>query len=691
VNRDLHKKWEQKPKFFWQAALILLPVMVLAGVAFLSLRQDKRLAQSEATERAQSIADELLRQIRFLISQTSTNDDTFYVSAFQVNTAGQLLFPPPAAEWPAPQAFELSELEPEQAQTWQAARDLEVQYTNLASAEECYSKFLASKPPKRFAASGLYARASLLDRMGNTREVTESFKQIVSQYADVTGETGLPLLPLAQFRLFLLSTDRSPIAALELFYSNVVHLPNPLSSLLMSEAKQSGGAIAGIAQKWHSIWEQHERARSLYQAASGNFGANRLPSQKIKGWESLGPRLFWFEVDSEQMPESQRKANANLNKMTWLATRCQEEALSCWFVCKTDSQVYRGLQSVANDEKQIPEYFGLDLEVCGRKFVRSSADLQLWTEHHHGGKGGGWDKEYSDKTASASEVLGSAVYAEDGNDLLKVNVYLTSPATLFARQRARSFWFSVLIGTSAAAALLGLMTAWRTFNRQQQLAELKSNFVSSVSHELRAPIASVLLMAESLERGKISGSVKQQEYYQFILQECRRLSSLVENVLDFSRIEQGRKEYEFEPTDLVALTEQTVKLMEPYASERQVTLTFSLPSPRPSTLDPSSVTVAAQWRVDTHLSLDGKAIQQALVNLIDNAIKHSPKGETVVVGLEIQSVEETSVEVGHVSPCAPPGIGKSLSQGPRNGAHGSDAPYLRGSTLDSFPLRRGSG
>src|ERR1700724_2177889 len=97
---------------------------------------------------------------------------------------------------------------------------------------------------------------------------------------------------------------------------------------------------------------------------------------------------------------------------------------------------------------------------------------------------------------------------------------------------------------------------------------MKSNFVSSVSHELRAPIASVRLLAESLERGKILEAPKQHEYFRFIGQECRRLSSLIENVLDFSRIEQGRKQYEFEPTDLIALTRRTVKLMEAEAAEK---------------------------------------------------------------------------------------------------------------------------
>src|SRR5207249_85818 len=127
-----------------------------------------------------------------------------------------------------------------------------------------------------------------------------------------------------------------------------------------------------------------------------------------------------------------------------------------------------------------------------------------------------------------------------------------------------------------------------------------------------APIASVRLMAESLERGKISEPAKQNDYFRFIGQESRRLSSLIENVLDFSRIEQGRKQYEFEPTDLVALTRETVKLMESYAAERGVKLELGTSNIQ----HPTS---------NIELSVDGRAIQQALVNLLDNAIKHSPK------------------------------------------------------------------
>ena len=210
----------------------------------------------------------------------------------------------------------------------------------------------------------------------------------------------------------------------------------------------------------------------------------------------------------------------------------------------------------------------------------------------------------------------------------ELRIYLADSSLMLAAHRQRALLFGGLILASALAAFAGFLAARRAFYRQLRLSEMKSDFVSSVSHELRAPIASVRLMAEGLERGRISEPGKQHEYFKFIVQECRRLSSLIENVLDFSRIEQGRKQYEMESTDLAALTEKTVTLMETYAAERQVNITLKkIGEPAP-------------------VELDGKAVQQALVNLIDNAIKHSPKGAEISVGLEFSKCGVRSAECG---------------------------------------------
>jgi signal transduction histidine kinase len=129
------------------------------------------------------------------------------------------------------------------------------------------------------------------------------------------------------------------------------------------------------------------------------------------------------------------------------------------------------------------------------------------------------------------------------------------------------------------------------------------------------------------------------------------LSALIENVLDFSRIEQGRKQYEFEPTDVVALVQTTVKLMEPNAAEKGVMLKLETSNlePRTSNLE---------------LEIDGRAIQQALVNLIDNAIKHSPKGETVTVELKVHS--PLSAVHNETAPVKDEGRGRERSDSPVN-------------------------
>jgi signal transduction histidine kinase len=229
----------------------------------------------------------------------------------------------------------------------------------------------------------------------------------------------------------------------------------------------------------------------------------------------------------------------------------------------------------------------------------------------------GGDSRLGDKSRLAAATRKFGKYSAFDAASLSVTFYLASREKMLSAEQRRARLFGALIGAAVLAALAGLLTARRAFYQQHRLSEMKTNFVSSVSHELRAPIASMRLLAESLERGKIAETAKQQEYYRFLVQESRRLTSLIENVLDFSRIEQGRKEYQFEPADLDALAAETVQSMVPAAVEKQVELAW-LPGPGPGPLP----------------SCDGLALQQALINLIDNAIKHSPAGARVTVGRE---------------------------------------------------------
>jgi signal transduction histidine kinase len=170
--------------------------------------------------------------------------------------------------------------------------------------------------------------------------------------------------------------------------------------------------------------------------------------------------------------------------------------------------------------------------------------------------------------------------------------------------RATRFAFLIL----GALSLLmggGMIFAYRNVARELALAKLKSDFVSNVSHELRTPLSLIRLYAETLELGRVSTPGKHQEYYEIIRKESERLSSLINNILDFSRIEAGKKEYSFRETDMADLVRST---LDSYRFEiEQNGFQF-------------------EQKIDNdlpQLRVDREAIARSLLNLVNNAVKYS--------------------------------------------------------------------
>src|SRR5438094_8377697 len=137
------------------------------------------------------------------------------------------------------------------------------------------------------------------------------------------------------------------------------------------------------------------------------------------------------------------------------------------------------------------------------------------------------------------------------------------------------------------------------------LARLKSDFVSNVSHELRTPLALIRLYAETLELGRITTKEKKHQYYRIIRKESERLTALINNILDFSRIEAGHKEYEFRETDIADLVRNTLDSYRYQIEQQGFALEESIDSDLPA------------------VRVDQEAIARALVNLVNNALKYS--------------------------------------------------------------------
>src|SRR5688572_3118481 len=158
--------------------------------------------------------------------------------------------------------------------------------------------------------------------------------------------------------------------------------------------------------------------------------------------------------------------------------------------------------------------------------------------------------------------------------------------------------FVVLLG--AVALALGAVM------RQMRLSQMKSEFVSNVSHELRTPLSSIRVFGEYMRLGRVTDQSKVQQYGEYIEAESRRLTALINNILDFSKIESAEKNYRFCDTDVVDLVQQTVAAFEVPLREQGVSITLATPAERPPVLP-----------------IDKDAFAQALVNLLDNAVKFS--------------------------------------------------------------------
>jgi signal transduction histidine kinase len=687
------QKRKPLPLFFWQAVLILLPVALMASFGFWAILRERKAVEQQAQQRAKEILQALpsefgriaanrltqfdgpkggwLRYLEWGLSpwpesksrkqwladtneaQILTNELAALHSVFpdrqeepvplvdfSLDANGNLLFghftPPNPPMW-------FATLSTQQYQAWTALQTAAYASESLPNLIKAFQQ-TQPPPPALACADFIQLRAGL-----SSSPATNAISQLLrfaDRHYDVISDGGVPLSTLALAEALKRARECGPTERLWERLQSEVSSPSALTSILLDEAASlvvTNAQLSEAVKAMRILLADKQAQSELADAVKQTGKLHGITTTNL--WvDAMNRRWFCILGPSE----SQNHTTISNRPVSTITPITQ-------VACYPQSVVVRGFADAFSDAKiSVPDYFSISIELEGDPIPlpspwskpgggKPSDDILAEAQFHMSQRAGTTirDSDGGQEGTSAlflampdSKQEGKNIFFEamSSHPQFSIQIRLTDRNLLYAKQRQLQFIFGALIAVSALAALVGFMAAYRAFRHQQQLGEMKSNFVSSVSHELRAPIASVRLMAENLEHGKISEPEKQNEYFRFIVQECRRLSSLVENVLDFSRIEQGRKQYEFEPTDLGALTQTTVKLMEPYAAEKGVKLETSNLRPSASNIE---------------LNVDGRAIQQALVNLIDNAIKHSAKGQPVTVGIEMNN--ESAATVIHLS------------------------------------------
>jgi signal transduction histidine kinase len=173
-----------------------------------------------------------------------------------------------------------------------------------------------------------------------------------------------------------------------------------------------------------------------------------------------------------------------------------------------------------------------------------------------------------------------------------------------------------MIGALLIIIMVGIIVIGRLVSREVEIARLKSDFVSNVSHELRTPLTTIRIMAEMLALGAVPGGEKQAEYHKNIVSEAERLTRLINNVLDFARIEEGRKKFKFGMGDIGDAVYEVERITGDYVRKEGFTLVTKVEDGLPAT------------------AFDRDAMIQALINLMSNAVKYSGEDKRIEMGVE---------------------------------------------------------
>jgi signal transduction histidine kinase len=347
------------------------------------------------------------------------------------------------------------------------------------------------------------------------------------------------------------------------------------------EAKKS------FMEKWEKFNRLEEEKLKRMQARE-NLVAKVIPLLKAKTSSSITPSGNFYHLAETISNKTYLVSWTAINNKTVLGMRMDSEVLSK----KLLPEILERLPLKKDWHVQIKDEFGNT--VAGKDMTSLQESLPQLTFSQ------GFEENFPPWEVN---VYQGELRVAEGQFNLRRNIYILSVLVVIV------------------AILFGGFLAIRSTAKELELAKLKSEFVSTISHDFRTPLTSIRYLAELLMRERVKQDVKKQEYYETIIDESERLNRLVENILDFSKIEAEMKEYRFEKTDISRLTRDVAAQFQRQITGKKFRLETEIPKQMPSVL------------------ADKEAISRALFNVLDNALKY--RGQSQKAYLRAWSDEQS--------------------------------------------------
>ncbi len=603
----------QQIRFLIAVGLVVVAIVGLAVMGIMALWRDRNTMDREVRAEAEGLAQRLATTWASglpLVARAGESELAFRkrnagIGSFRVSREAMLLelprpYPVPSVSAPV----DLESLSETNRLDWQALFSEAPSDASRALLEQSLPNLRARFAGPRHQAL-ITMRWGDLVRDEDPRLAAACYLEASERWEGSVTPAGLPTVAIAAYKLCGLYEKNPPenVPAQAAALLNLVRIlretPSVLTSLVLK--RDVPRWLAALPVALPSVEEQVGLAMERWRL-------DQLDRHWYRRWRSsveegrstsIVGRPSWFEDDEGWALVVFTEADSD----TW-NYQCLPEAI----VRRLD----REWHSLAGDW---PEYFWVDVLVDDWRVTTGAPRASPV-----------WPPESGIGTATEGGIR-VMVSVADGDALLE-------------RERRQMWWFASMLLLALVGGGMGTSMAYRAYRQQGRLYEMQGSFLSSVSHELRAPLASVRMLVEGLERGVPSGEARRKTYLKLIARECHRLTALVQNVLDFSQQTQRGREYHFEECRVSDLVRATLAPFHLRAKERAVRLVYR------------SKPVRCRESVQT-ASLDPVAWQQVIVNLVDNALKHAPPKSTVWVELNLEETETLRLRVRDQGPGVP--------------------------------------
>ncbi|MEX2583925.1 MAG: HAMP domain-containing sensor histidine kinase [Gemmatimonadota bacterium] len=594
---------------------IALPSGLLGYLAFRGVRNDQALLERERRQELQAMAVELgirvdqriaaveetlvesvrgtpalssaeIRQrLRFIGSADPIVDASFWVSA---NGEVRLYADDATAEPVMSGLFEGAGSALQEDASWQRARRIEFQDGDLRTALAAYEELLARTGAEAGRAEVFLAVARVLRKIGDREAAADVYERVAREHGSVPGPGGVPVGLAAR-------------------------LERSLVLLQVGDTAASLGELTAV-QRGISSGEWPLRTAQL------EFLTGRVMSAFEAALEASGRGLQYTEwndtlVELRELEGLRRERTSSLDAFRSAASLLEGN---------TPANAIRTTLTAGGRRFHValhPSAGGdgrtwgllLDGDALYRAVLLPSLSAResdagiAWAIREQDGSLIDASRELPERPPLVSASL------QGGFPPWTLELHQPIPGfaqALFTSRRGVYFYSFLLL---AGILVFGLTLTARSVNQELRLARMQSDFVSTVSHEFRSPLTAIRQLAEMLKEDRVPSEEKRRRYYEVLLQQSERLSKLVDDVLDFARMEDGRRELVSTPIDPAEfIIDVAVGARQRYAHQG-----FHILPRTDGPLRP--------------IHADRNALAQALDNLIDNAVKYSTMSREVEV------------------------------------------------------------